>query len=152
MEAWWLLQTIAEHVMFGDYCKEHRQSFDRFGVVLLFWFPYHLNLLQLSNLICLLRQTMTNFEPLHKLQAHDGYILKCLLSPELCEPNRLDFFLSYFLPICFKLWIKIVLFISFRIICLGIWQLHLQTIQLRYGTQVVLPWKKFQQVCSLCFD
>lgn len=34
-------------------------------------------------------QTMTNFEPLHKLQAHDGYILKCLLSPELCEPNRL---------------------------------------------------------------
>ncbi|XP_026423217.1 target of rapamycin complex subunit LST8-like isoform X2 [Papaver somniferum] len=26
-------------------------------------------------------QTMTNFEPLHKLQAHDGYILKCLLSP-----------------------------------------------------------------------
>ncbi|CAH9099243.1 unnamed protein product [Cuscuta epithymum] len=33
-------------------------------------------------------QTMTNFEPLHKLQAHDGYILKCLLSPELCEPHR----------------------------------------------------------------
>ncbi|KAL0334283.1 UNVERIFIED_CONTAM: Target of rapamycin complex subunit LST8 [Sesamum angustifolium] len=33
-------------------------------------------------------QTMTNFEPLHKLQAHEGYILKCLLSPELCEPNR----------------------------------------------------------------
>lgn len=33
-------------------------------------------------------QTMTNFEPLHKLQAHDEYILKCLLSPELCEPNR----------------------------------------------------------------
>lgn len=33
-------------------------------------------------------QTMTNFEPLHKLQAHDGYILKCLLSPEFCEPNR----------------------------------------------------------------
>ncbi|KAH0687994.1 hypothetical protein KY290_017222 [Solanum tuberosum] len=33
-------------------------------------------------------ETMTNFEPLHKLQAHDGYILKCLLSPELCEPNR----------------------------------------------------------------
>ncbi|CAK9156928.1 unnamed protein product [Ilex paraguariensis] len=26
--------------------------------------------------------TMTNFEPLHKLQADDGYILKCLLSPE----------------------------------------------------------------------
>lgn len=33
-------------------------------------------------------QTMTNFEPLHKLQAHDGYILKCLLSPEFCEPDR----------------------------------------------------------------
>ncbi|GER51369.1 transducin/WD40 repeat-like superfamily protein, partial [Striga asiatica] len=33
-------------------------------------------------------QTMTNFEPLHKLEAHDGYILKCLFSPELCEPNR----------------------------------------------------------------
>ncbi|KAG6383221.1 hypothetical protein SASPL_157028 [Salvia splendens] len=33
-------------------------------------------------------QTMTNFEPLHKLQAHDQYILKCLLSPELCVPNR----------------------------------------------------------------
>ncbi|RVX09675.1 Target of rapamycin complex subunit wat1 [Vitis vinifera] len=32
-------------------------------------------------------QTMTNFEPLHKLQAHDGYILKCLLSPEFCEPT-----------------------------------------------------------------
>ncbi|EOA28468.1 hypothetical protein CARUB_v10024674mg [Capsella rubella] len=26
-------------------------------------------------------QTMTEFEPLHKLQAHNGYILKCLLSP-----------------------------------------------------------------------
>lgn len=34
-------------------------------------------------------QTMTNFEPLHKLQAHDGYILKCLLSPEFCDPHRL---------------------------------------------------------------
>uniref|UniRef100_A0A803MA72 Target of rapamycin complex subunit LST8 n=1 Tax=Chenopodium quinoa TaxID=63459 RepID=A0A803MA72_CHEQI len=33
-------------------------------------------------------QTMTNFEPLHRLQAHKGYILKCLLSPEYCEPNR----------------------------------------------------------------
>ncbi|CAK7342496.1 unnamed protein product [Dovyalis caffra] len=33
-------------------------------------------------------QTMTNFEPLHKLQAHDGYILKCLLSPEFCDPHR----------------------------------------------------------------
>ncbi|KAI3914399.1 hypothetical protein MKW92_016061 [Papaver armeniacum] len=33
-------------------------------------------------------QTMTNFEPLHKLQAHDGYILKCLLSPEFGDPNR----------------------------------------------------------------
>ncbi|XP_075508816.1 target of rapamycin complex subunit LST8-like isoform X2 [Primulina tabacum] len=34
-------------------------------------------------------QTMSIFEPLHKLLAHDGYILKCLLSPEFCEPNRL---------------------------------------------------------------
>lgn len=33
-------------------------------------------------------QTMTYFEPLHKLQAHDGYILKCLLSPEFCDPHR----------------------------------------------------------------
>jgi len=33
-------------------------------------------------------QAMTNFEPLHKLQAHDKYILKCLLSPEYCEPNK----------------------------------------------------------------
>ncbi|CAD6256520.1 unnamed protein product [Miscanthus lutarioriparius] len=32
-------------------------------------------------------QTITCFEPLHKLQAHDGYILKCLLSPEFCDPN-----------------------------------------------------------------
>ncbi|CAG7877247.1 unnamed protein product [Brassica rapa] len=27
------------------------------------------------------KQTMTEFEPLHKLQAHNGHILKCLLSP-----------------------------------------------------------------------
>ncbi|KAG7637014.1 Non-functional target of rapamycin complex subunit LST8-2 [Arabidopsis thaliana] len=27
------------------------------------------------------RQTMTEFEPLHKLQAHNNHILKCLLSP-----------------------------------------------------------------------
>ncbi|KAG6541382.1 hypothetical protein Mapa_017251 [Marchantia paleacea] len=33
-------------------------------------------------------QMMTNFEPLHKLKAHNSYILKCLLSPEFCEPNR----------------------------------------------------------------
>ncbi|KAM7264521.1 hypothetical protein ACFE04_002204 [Oxalis oulophora] len=33
-------------------------------------------------------QTMTNFEPLHKLQAHNEHILKCVLSPELCEPHR----------------------------------------------------------------
>ncbi|XP_022748135.1 protein LST8 homolog [Durio zibethinus] len=33
-------------------------------------------------------QTMTNYEPLRKLQAHNGYILKCLLSPEFCEPHR----------------------------------------------------------------
>ncbi|KAJ7564203.1 hypothetical protein O6H91_02G006900 [Diphasiastrum complanatum] len=30
-------------------------------------------------------QMMTNFEPLHKLDAHNAYILKCLLSPEYCE-------------------------------------------------------------------
>lgn len=30
-----------------------------------------------------------NLEPLHKLQAHDTYILKCLLSPEFCESSRL---------------------------------------------------------------
>jgi len=29
-----------------------------------------------------------NFEPLHKLQAHDTYILKCLLSPEFCESSQ----------------------------------------------------------------
>ncbi|KAL3691901.1 hypothetical protein R1sor_005552 [Riccia sorocarpa] len=33
-------------------------------------------------------QMMTNFEPLHKLKAHNTYILKCLLSPEFCEPHR----------------------------------------------------------------
>nr|CAB3504847.1 unnamed protein product [Digitaria exilis] len=33
-------------------------------------------------------QKITCFEPLHKLQAHDGYILKCLLSPKFCDPNR----------------------------------------------------------------
>lgn len=32
-------------------------------------------------------QDTTNFEPLHKLQAHKSYILKCLLSPEYSEPN-----------------------------------------------------------------
>ncbi|KAI3981210.1 hypothetical protein MKX01_041349 [Papaver californicum] len=32
--------------------------------------------------------SMTNFEPLHKLQADNGYILKCLLSPEFCGPHR----------------------------------------------------------------
>ncbi|KAG9134981.1 hypothetical protein Leryth_001260 [Lithospermum erythrorhizon] len=37
---------------------------------------------------CSCELTMSNFEPLHKLQAHDGYILKCLLSPELSEPQR----------------------------------------------------------------
>jgi target of rapamycin complex subunit LST8 len=25
----------------------------------------------------------TNFEPLHRLKAHDGYILKCLISPDV---------------------------------------------------------------------
>ncbi|KAK1298377.1 hypothetical protein QJS10_CPB14g01542 [Acorus calamus] len=33
-------------------------------------------------------QALTRFEPLHKLQAHDGYILKCLPSPELCDLQR----------------------------------------------------------------
>eukprot|EP00271_Cylindrocystis_brebissonii_P004921 TRINITY_DN1685_c0_g1_i1.p1 TRINITY_DN1685_c0_g1~~TRINITY_DN1685_c0_g1_i1.p1 ORF type:complete len:317 (+),score=48.22 TRINITY_DN1685_c0_g1_i1:223-1173(+) len=33
-------------------------------------------------------QTAANFEPLHKLQAHNAAVLKCLLSPEFCEPNR----------------------------------------------------------------
>ncbi|KAH9620439.1 hypothetical protein KSS87_004131 [Heliosperma pusillum] len=33
-------------------------------------------------------QTMMNFEPLHRLQAHKGYILNCLLSPEYCDPHR----------------------------------------------------------------
>eukprot|EP00897_Mesotaenium_endlicherianum_P005186 jgi/Mesen1/4696/ME000241S03733 len=33
-------------------------------------------------------QTTTNFEPLHRLEAHNAYILKCLLSPEFGEPNR----------------------------------------------------------------
>jgi WD40 repeat protein len=33
-------------------------------------------------------QMITNFEPLHKLQAHNKYILKCLLSPEYCEPTK----------------------------------------------------------------
>ena len=28
-------------------------------------------------------QTTAHFEPLHKLQAHDAYILKCLLSPDV---------------------------------------------------------------------
>ncbi|KAI3937895.1 hypothetical protein MKX01_027822 [Papaver californicum] len=37
---------------------------------------------------CSCELTMTNFEPLHKLQAHNGYILKCLLSPEFCGPHR----------------------------------------------------------------
>ncbi|KAK1265733.1 hypothetical protein QJS04_geneDACA011264 [Acorus gramineus] len=33
-------------------------------------------------------QALTRFEPLNKLQAHDGYILECLLSPELCDLQR----------------------------------------------------------------
>lgn len=57
-------------------------------------------------------QTMTNFEPLHKLQAHKGYILKCLLSPEFCEPHRFDpskpiTFVSFYLSFRVK---SIVLF------------------------------------------
>lgn len=39
--------------------------------------------------LCLnVMQTMTNFEALHKLHAHNSYILMCLLSPELCDPHR----------------------------------------------------------------
>jgi len=41
-------------------------------------------------------QTMTNFEPLHKLQAHNGYILKCVLSPEFCDPHRSERMCSSF--------------------------------------------------------
>lgn len=33
-------------------------------------------------------QTSSSFEPLHKLQAHNTHILKCLLSPEFSDPNR----------------------------------------------------------------
>ncbi|CAI5480260.1 unnamed protein product [Closterium sp. Yama58-4] len=33
-------------------------------------------------------QTAASFEPLHKLQAHNSYVLKCLLSPEFSDPNR----------------------------------------------------------------
>ncbi|CAI5959542.1 unnamed protein product [Closterium sp. NIES-65] len=32
-------------------------------------------------------QTAASFEPLHKLQAHNSYVLKCLLSPEFSDPN-----------------------------------------------------------------
>ncbi|XP_038980102.1 target of rapamycin complex subunit LST8-like isoform X2 [Phoenix dactylifera] len=35
-----------------------------------------------------LLETMTYFEPLHKLQAHDDYILKCLLPLEFIDPQR----------------------------------------------------------------
>jgi len=51
-----------------------------------------LNLTALSfDAECIFLQTMTNFEPLHKLQAHNKYILKCLLSPEFCDPHRFIF-------------------------------------------------------------
>ncbi|TVU25157.1 hypothetical protein EJB05_27642, partial [Eragrostis curvula] len=33
-------------------------------------------------------QAITCSKHLHKLQAHDGYILKCLLSPKVCNPSR----------------------------------------------------------------
>lgn len=62
-----------------------------------FAFPNYSSPLTIVKISCVLLQTMTNFEPLHKLQAHDGYILKCLLSPELCEPHRLDFFFCHIL-------------------------------------------------------
>jgi G protein beta subunit-like protein len=63
---------------------------------------------------------MTNFEPLHKLQAHKEYILKCLLSPEFCEPQRqlprfnifisLFFFYFYFYFIKYVSYLHIALF------------------------------------------
>ncbi|OAY66948.1 Protein LST, partial [Ananas comosus] len=31
---------------------------------------------------------IAHLEPLHRMQAHSGYILRCLLSPELCSPVR----------------------------------------------------------------
>lgn len=52
------------------------------------WSFINLLCFSLRNIIFFFLQTMTNFEPLHKLQAHNGYILKCLLSPEFCEPHR----------------------------------------------------------------
>ncbi|KAI3917575.1 hypothetical protein MKW98_021337 [Papaver atlanticum] len=37
---------------------------------------------------CYVWRLMCGMQPLHKLQAHDGYILQCLLSPKFCEPHR----------------------------------------------------------------
>lgn len=90
MGVWWLLQTITEHVMFGACCVGLRWlnyaiKCHGFGLFL-FTHSLHVACLFLS------LQTMTNFEPLHKLQAHNGYILKCLLSPEFCDPHRLATF------------------------------------------------------------
>ena len=34
-------------------------------------------------------QIVTNFEPLHKIQAHNSYIMKCLLPPEFYEHHRI---------------------------------------------------------------
>ncbi|KAI3780285.1 hypothetical protein L2E82_10260 [Cichorium intybus] len=45
-----------------------------------------------------------------QLQAHDGYILKCLLSPEFCEPQQLDFRVVPFLCCLDFGVIKVVLF------------------------------------------
>ncbi|XP_020098464.1 protein LST8 homolog [Ananas comosus] len=33
-----------------------------------------------------MHQMIAHLEPLHRMQAHSGYILRCLLSPELCSP------------------------------------------------------------------
>ncbi|XP_024543016.1 protein LST8 homolog [Selaginella moellendorffii] len=33
-------------------------------------------------------QLLTKFDPLHKLEAHNTYILKCLLSPEYCDEDH----------------------------------------------------------------
>nr|KAJ0214614.1 hypothetical protein LSAT_V11C400179880 [Lactuca sativa] len=50
---------------------------------------------QQRNLLCLEALTWDtckfnsdHFRAMHKLQAQDGYILNCLLSPEFCEPQR----------------------------------------------------------------
>lgn len=58
-------------------------------------------------------QTMTNFEPLHKLQAHKEYILKCLLSPEFCEPQRQLPRFNIFISLFFFFFILFFYFIKY---------------------------------------